>query len=209
MASSTAYVADPSRVERSNLLNEYRLSPDEQEISFGADNPRKPWRKVALALTLLVFGTTLLFLGVGLFVTGQPNSECGPPGPPPSCCVDMVRMHARQAVLCFRLLCLLHLVCHMRLPHAPCRSLPYSQRLFCMFASAAIPLLVLGSVAFIPGMYYTRVAYLAWQGYRGYSLTSSGVGFGFVWGGPGSPPPPLFGLFLGGGGGGVGGAGPS
>ena len=37
---------------------------------------------------------------------------------------------------------------------------------------AAIPLLVIGSVAFIPGSYYTRIAYLSWKGQRGYSLSS-------------------------------------
>mmetsp|Transcript_34744 Transcript_34744/g.87941 ORF Transcript_34744/g.87941 Transcript_34744/m.87941 type:complete len:103 (+) Transcript_34744:164-472(+) len=33
-----------------------------------------------------------------------------------------------------------------------------------------IPLLVVGSLAFLPGFYHTRIAYYAWRGYKGYSL---------------------------------------
>ena len=35
-----------------------------------------------------------------------------------------------------------------------------------------IPLMVIGSLAFVPGAYFTRMAYMAWKGYRGYSLAS-------------------------------------
>lgn len=35
---------------------------------------------------------------------------------------------------------------------------------------AAIALLVLGSVTFLPGFYHTRIAYMAWRGVAGYSF---------------------------------------
>jgi hypothetical protein len=35
---------------------------------------------------------------------------------------------------------------------------------------AAIALLVLGSICFLPGFYHTGIAYLAWKGVPGYSL---------------------------------------
>jgi hypothetical protein len=41
----------------------------------------------------------------------------------------------------------------------------------CVFLyAAATPLLVLGSICFIPGFYHVRIAYLAWKGVQGYSL---------------------------------------
>lgn len=35
----------------------------------------------------------------------------------------------------------------------------------------AIAMLVLGSICFLPGFYHTRIAYLAWKGVAGYSLS--------------------------------------
>jgi hypothetical protein len=32
-------------------------------------------------------------------------------------------------------------------------------------------MLVLGSICFLPGFYHTRIAYLAWKGVAGYSLS--------------------------------------
>lgn len=37
---------------------------------------------------------------------------------------------------------------------------------------AGIALMVLGGIAIIPGFYFTRIAYYAWRGSSGYSLTS-------------------------------------
>jgi hypothetical protein len=34
-----------------------------------------------------------------------------------------------------------------------------------------IPLIVLGSITFLPGFYYVRLAYYAWRGYRGYDYS--------------------------------------
>jgi len=31
------------------------------------------------------------------------------------------------------------------------------------------PLLFLGTIAFVPGLYHVRIAYYAWKGYHGYS----------------------------------------
>lgn len=36
--------------------------------------------------------------------------------------------------------------------------------------NSAIPLFVIGSIAFLPGFYSVRLAYLAWMGYPGYSF---------------------------------------
>lgn len=36
----------------------------------------------------------------------------------------------------------------------------------------ATALLILGSICFMPGAYYTRVAYMAWRGVEGFSLTN-------------------------------------
>lgn len=35
---------------------------------------------------------------------------------------------------------------------------------------SGLPLIILGSITFIPGSYHTRIAYLAWKGRNGYSL---------------------------------------
>lgn len=42
----------------------------------------------------------------------------------------------------------------------------------CPFLHAAIPMIVIGSLAFIPGSYFSHIAYMAYRGYRGYSLAS-------------------------------------
>ncbi|EFJ43533.1 hypothetical protein VOLCADRAFT_119067 [Volvox carteri f. nagariensis] len=65
--------------------------------------------QVALAIGLLCFGTILLSIGLGLYLTGK-QQEGG------------------------------------------------------------LPLIILGSLAFIPGAYHTRLAWLAWRGRAGYSL---------------------------------------
>lgn len=41
----------------------------------------------------------------------------------------------------------------------------------------AAPLMVIGSIIFIPGAYNVRTAYYAWKGYRGYSFSDI-AGFG-------------------------------
>ena len=38
------------------------------------------------------------------------------------------------------------------------------------YGDRAVPLLVIGTICFIPGFYNVRIAYLAWKGYRGYSF---------------------------------------
>eukprot|EP00112_Aurelia_sp_Birch-Aquarium-sp1_P006597 Seg1724.10 transcript_id=Seg1724.10/GoldUCD/mRNA.D3Y31 product="hypothetical protein" protein_id=Seg1724.10/GoldUCD/D3Y31 len=37
------------------------------------------------------------------------------------------------------------------------------------YADRTYPMLILGSLLFIPGFYHVRIAYYAWRGYRGYS----------------------------------------
>ncbi|XP_031562262.1 transmembrane protein 230-like [Actinia tenebrosa] len=37
------------------------------------------------------------------------------------------------------------------------------------YADRTYPLLILGSLMFIPGFYHVRLAYYAWKGYKGYS----------------------------------------
>ena len=39
------------------------------------------------------------------------------------------------------------------------------------FGNRAVPLLVLGSICFVPGFYNVRTAYLAWKGNYGYSYS--------------------------------------
>ena len=38
------------------------------------------------------------------------------------------------------------------------------------YADRTYPMLILGSLMFIPGFYHVRIAYYAWKGYRGYSF---------------------------------------
>ncbi|EDO37093.1 predicted protein [Nematostella vectensis] len=38
------------------------------------------------------------------------------------------------------------------------------------YADRTYPMLILGSIMFIPGFYHVRLAYYAWKGYRGYSF---------------------------------------
>jgi hypothetical protein len=40
----------------------------------------------------------------------------------------------------------------------------------CAATCPGLPLIILGSITFLPGAYHTRLAYLAWRGYSGYSL---------------------------------------
>ena len=56
-----------------NLLNEYRLDPEGD--MFDLDAPAKPWKKVALALFLLLLGAVFLSTGLGLYLTGRPNGK--------------------------------------------------------------------------------------------------------------------------------------
>jgi hypothetical protein len=71
----------PGTHDRAVLLNQYRLDPygasDGGDLSFGLDPPSRPWKKVALAVMLLVIGSVMLFTGVGLFVSGMNNGEWG------------------------------------------------------------------------------------------------------------------------------------
>ena len=60
--------------EGRKLLSEYRLDPNaDLSSTFGLEPPNKPYKKVALAVGLLVLGSVMLFTGVGLFVTGGSN----------------------------------------------------------------------------------------------------------------------------------------
>ncbi|KAK9818398.1 hypothetical protein WJX72_012060 [[Myrmecia] bisecta] len=38
--------------------------------------------------------------------------------------------------------------------------------------SSPLALICLGSVVFLPGFYYSRIAFYAWRGYQGYSFDS-------------------------------------
>lgn len=69
-----ASAAASKSVERSTLLSEYRLDPNEA-IQFRDGDVAKPWKKVALAIGLLALGSLLLSLGLGFWFTGQPNRE--------------------------------------------------------------------------------------------------------------------------------------
>ena len=40
-----------------------------------------------------------------------------------------------------------------------------------MCLHAGLPFLIIGSITFIPGSYYSFIAYGAWRGYKGYSLS--------------------------------------
>ena len=62
--------------EKSKLLSEYRLDPNEPVLSdpSGQQN-RQAWKKVALAVCLLCLGTLLLTLGLGFWFTGKPNGK--------------------------------------------------------------------------------------------------------------------------------------
>mmetsp|Transcript_13790 Transcript_13790/g.24275 ORF Transcript_13790/g.24275 Transcript_13790/m.24275 type:complete len:104 (-) Transcript_13790:401-712(-) len=91
-------------------LSAFRVDPDtDVDFTFEEEAPNRPWKKVTLAVMLLLSGLVLLFTGLGLYLSGKSNST-------------------------------------------------------------GIPLLVIGSICFVPGFYYTRIAYLAWRGRKGYSL---------------------------------------
>ena len=53
---------------------------------------------------------------------------------------------------------------------APLFLLDFSCLLPFQYADRTYPLLILGSLMFIPGFYHVRIAYYAWKGYRGYSF---------------------------------------
>lgn len=142
---------------------------------------RLPVQQVALAIGLLLVGTILLAVGLGLYLSGAPDSHgagagcpgggrggrsaaspatllrhCGgnatatqrqvaPPGrwdPVPRPCLPGA--HAQPAA-----------------PPSP--DPPHPPPL-------GIPLMVLGSLTFLPGFYHTRIAYKAWKGHAGFSL---------------------------------------
>lgn len=90
--------------------NAYRLDPDDPDYVFQDNyNVSRPWKKVALAIGLFLTGSVLLATGLGLYLSGAPDSH-------------------------------------------------------------GIPLMVLGSLVFLPGFYHTLIAYKAWRGQAGYSL---------------------------------------
>ena len=68
-------MSKPAHIERSNLLSEYRLDPDQPIQIADAQQSGQAWKKVALAVFLLFLGTLLLSLGIGFWFTGQPNCE--------------------------------------------------------------------------------------------------------------------------------------
>ncbi|PNH03769.1 Transmembrane protein 230 [Tetrabaena socialis] len=53
------------------MSSAYRLDPEDTEFSFGEANERRPWKKVALAVGLLLVGTVLLAVGLGLYLSGR------------------------------------------------------------------------------------------------------------------------------------------
>ncbi|KAG2495603.1 hypothetical protein HYH03_006203 [Edaphochlamys debaryana] len=89
--------------------SQYRLDPDDGDFTFDDPHRSRPWKKVALAIGLLLVGTILLSVGLGIYLTG-----------------------VEQA--------------------------------------GGLPLIILGSITFLPGFYHTRIAYKAWKGTAGYSL---------------------------------------
>lgn len=60
--------------QNSKLLSTYQLDPEQGDIHFDLGDAPRPWRKVALAVGLLLFGSVLLFTGLGLYLTGKPHS---------------------------------------------------------------------------------------------------------------------------------------
>eukprot|EP00798_Chlamydomonas_sp_ICE-L_P030214 gene30215-35201_t len=91
-----------------NLLSEYRLDPD---ASLENESPQHPWKKIALAVFLLVSGCVLLGTGLGIYLSGSPGGH-------------------------------------------------------------GIALMVIGCVAFLPGFYHVRIAWMAWWGYKGYTFSA-------------------------------------
>lgn len=58
------------------LYNQYRLDPNDPNYMFGEDETTgRPWKKVALAIGLLLVGTILLSVGLGLYLSGQPEAH--------------------------------------------------------------------------------------------------------------------------------------
>lgn len=54
----------------------YRLDPyTDTDFQFGRPVVTRPWKKVALAIGLLVAGTVLLSVGLGLYLTGHKASS--------------------------------------------------------------------------------------------------------------------------------------
>lgn len=101
--------------------------------------------QVALAVGLLIVGTVLLFTGVGLYFSSNPQAHGQ------YVCAPFISVGPLQGNV---------------LPSAGLQvtvTLP-------MHLPAGTPLIIVGSLTFLPGFYYSRIAYLAWRGYRGYSL---------------------------------------
>ncbi len=57
----------------------YRLDPDAQiddsHFAFAFGDHRRPWKKVAFCLFLLLFGVVLLSVGIGMFASGMNNGK--------------------------------------------------------------------------------------------------------------------------------------
>lgn len=147
-----------------NLLDyrEYRASTSWSDLLEQEARDKKPWKKVALAVFLCLTGVIMLTTGIVLWyqspVDGLGEAAFGqrhvleasrfavPEQRPLSS-----GMRVQEWVIC------------LQLTHVPTPC--------CCHLPAAIALLVLGSICFLPGFYHTRIAYLAWRGVAGYSLS--------------------------------------
>lgn len=176
--------------EGAKLLSEYRLDPNADVSHFGLQGQAKPWKKIALAIVLLVFGSVLLFTGVGMYVNGTQNGAHACAHAPLctepcmlACACNHACMHAwlqRCSMALYGLS--VHAACNvMAQSHNADQGLPshllmpsalLNPAMCCPFLHAAIPMIVIGSLAFIPGSYFSHIAYMAYRGYRGYSLAS-------------------------------------
>ncbi|OEL37479.1 hypothetical protein BAE44_0001504 [Dichanthelium oligosanthes] len=124
----------------------FSISDEDDLVGGAVGGPRgAPIKEIAFAVALLAFGA----LGAvgGLFMAA--NRVGGDRAHDLSCIGHWLRYVAPYAGACF---------------HLP--------ELLPAFLGTGIFFMILGIVMFIPGFYYSRIAYYAYKGYKGFSFSN-------------------------------------
>lgn len=124
---------------------------------YGQTSTETPWRSIYLAAGLLIAGVVLLFTGIGLWATdpdahGRPR--CAGPCSARSECPSVA--HPMGLL--------------MQCPGLPECAGSALRSKASQICCAGLVLFVLGLVIFVPGAYFSRIAYYAYKGREGYSF---------------------------------------
>lgn len=176
-----------------NLLDyrDYRASTSWEDLLAEENKDKRPWKKVALAVFLCLGGAIMLSTGLILWYQSSARDVGRCLGvhlrPQAGTSTHAASLHSPNSRCFRRSTCCnsLHPLpqhYHPRTYPSFCRRIQQDSinmvactaalvvHTVCAVVHAALALLVLGSICFLPGFYHTRIAYLSWKGVSGYSL---------------------------------------